>query len=44
MANKEGSSKSGNFIAVCTTPDVCMTAVGNTVPELRAMSREQPVV
>lgn len=31
MANKEGARKSGKFIAVCTTPDVCKTPVGNTV-------------
>ncbi len=31
MANKEGARKSGKFIAVCTTSDVCKTPVGNTV-------------
>jgi hypothetical protein len=31
MAENEGARKSGKFLAVCLTPDVCKTPVGNTV-------------
>ncbi len=31
MASKEGARKSGTFMAVNTTPDVCKTPMGNTV-------------
>lgn len=31
MADQEGARKSGKFIAVSLTPDVCKTPVGGTV-------------
>ncbi len=31
MADKEAARKSGKFLAVCLTPDVCKTPVGNTL-------------
>lgn len=46
MSTPEGARKSGNFVAVCTTPDYCWTQVGDTkklVPYMVACDLSQSV-